>query len=73
MGPVTSYGYTDDVTLPVLLHAPSGLTPGTRVTLRAHASWLVCEKICIPEEASLELVLPVVAWYATPRTRVGPR
>ena len=69
VGPVMSYGYTDDVTLPVLLHAPSGLTPGTRVTLRAHASWLVCEKICIPEEASLELVLPVVAGTPPPDPR----
>jgi thiol:disulfide interchange protein/DsbC/DsbD-like thiol-disulfide interchange protein len=61
VGPVMSYGYTNDVILPVLLQAPSGLKPGTQVALKAHASWLVCEKICIPEEASLELLLPVVA------------
>jgi len=61
VGPAMSYGYTEEVILPVLLRAPPGLAPGTRVTLRADASWLVCEKICIPEEARVELALPVVA------------
>jgi thiol:disulfide interchange protein/DsbC/DsbD-like thiol-disulfide interchange protein len=69
VGPVMSYGYTNDVVLPVLLHAPSGLKPGTQVTLRAHVSWLVCEKICIPEEARLELSLPVVAGTPPPDPR----
>ena len=31
------------------------------VTIGGRASWLVCEKICIPEEARVELTLPVVA------------
>lgn len=69
VGPVMSYGYTEEVILPVLLRTPAGLTPGTRVTLRAHASWLVCEKICIPEEASVELTLPVVAGAPPPDPR----
>ena len=29
------------------------------MTLRGQASWLVCEKICIPEEAPVSLTLPV--------------
>ena len=54
-----SYGYTDEVVLPVPITAPAGLAPGTPVTLRGQASWLVCEKICIPEEAPVALTLPV--------------
>ncbi|MGH7333509.1 MAG: protein-disulfide reductase DsbD domain-containing protein, partial [Candidatus Rokuibacteriota bacterium] len=69
VGPVMSYGYTDEVILPVLLRAAPGLTPGTRVTLRAQASWLVCEKICIPEEAKVELTLPIVAGEPPPDPR----
>lgn len=68
-GPAMSYGYTGEVVLPVSLRAPPGLAPGMRVSLRAHASWLVCEKICIPEQASVELTLPVVAGEPPPEPR----
>jgi thiol:disulfide interchange protein len=59
VGALMSYGYTDEVVLLVPITAPAGLDPGGRVTLGGRASWLVCEKICIPEEASIELTLPV--------------
>ena len=39
----------------VPITAPAGLAPGARVTLRGQASWLVCEKMCIPEEAPVAL------------------
>jgi thiol:disulfide interchange protein DsbD len=58
-GSLMSYGYTGEVVLLVPVTAPRGLDPGTRVTLGGRASWLVCEKICIPEEAAVELALPV--------------
>ncbi|HXA96568.1 MAG TPA: thioredoxin family protein [Candidatus Dormibacteraeota bacterium] len=61
VGPVMSYGYSDEVVLLTRLTAPASLTPGTPITLRGHASWLVCEKICIPEEADVALTLPVIA------------
>jgi thiol:disulfide interchange protein DsbD len=59
VGPAMSFGYTDEVVLPVPITAPEGLTAAAPVTLRGRASWLVCEKICIPEEASVSLTLPV--------------
>ncbi len=34
--------------------------------LRAQADWLVCHDVCIPESATLELLLPVVAADTTP-------
>src|SRR5271154_3042984 len=59
VGPVVGYGYEDEVILPVTIDVPSGLQPGSDVTISAHASWLVCSDICIPEEADLSLSLPV--------------
>ena len=58
VGPAMSFGYTDEVVLPVPITAPAELSAAA-VTLRGHASWLVCEKICIPEEAPVSLTVPV--------------
>jgi thiol:disulfide interchange protein DsbD len=51
-GPFTSYAYTGEVLLPVTLTSPK---PGT---LAAHATWLICAKICVPEEAAFSIDLP---------------
>jgi thiol:disulfide interchange protein DsbD len=59
VGPLMSYGYTGEVVLLTRLAAPADLPAGTDVTLRGRASWLVCEKVCIPEEADVALTLPV--------------
>jgi thiol:disulfide interchange protein len=79
-GPVVGYGYRHDVVLPVTIDVPADLPPGTDVTLSAHASWLACSDICVPEEANLSLPLPVgtalapdaewVAAFATARARI---
>lgn len=55
-GPVMSYGYEGEVTLPVTLTVPATLDGPLEIV--AEASWLVCEKICIPEEGILRLRLP---------------
>jgi thiol:disulfide interchange protein DsbD len=59
VGPVVGYGYTDEVSLPVTIEVPAGLQPGSEVTLSAHASWLACSDICIPEDAELSISLAV--------------
>jgi thiol:disulfide interchange protein DsbD len=61
VAPLMSYGYTEETVLLTRLTAPAGLTAGAAVTLKARAAWLVCEKICIPEEADVALTLPVAA------------
>ena len=66
VGPAMSYGYTKEVVLLTRVTAPAEVRPGSRVTLRAHVSWLVCEKICIPEEADVALTLPVAAGRPAP-------
>jgi len=55
-GPTMSYGYETEVTLPVTITAPSSLDGP--LTVEARANWLVCEKICIPEEGVFRLSLP---------------
>lgn len=58
LGPLTNYGYSAEVTLPVQVTVPRNAAPGP-LTINAYASWLVCEDICIPEEAELSLTLTV--------------
>jgi thiol:disulfide interchange protein/DsbC/DsbD-like thiol-disulfide interchange protein len=53
-GSLMTYAYTGDLLLPVTV-TPTG-TGGTLV--KAHAEWLVCRDICVPEEASFQLNLP---------------
>jgi thiol:disulfide interchange protein len=58
-GGLSSYGYYGDVLFMMEATAPENLTPGTDYTLKAEADWLICEKVCIPEYADLELTLTV--------------
>ena len=59
VGPLMNFGYSDTVLLLTDIRAPSNLRAGTNVTIEAEATWLVCEKICIPEDGTLSLSLPV--------------
>src|SRR3954471_1049511 len=60
VGPLMDYGYEGTPWLLASLTAPADAAPGP-VTIRAHASWLVCQQICIPEDATLTLNLNVGA------------
>ena len=60
-GPVTNYGYEGEVTLLSSIKVPDAAKPGAPLTIQATAKWLVCKDVCIPQEARLSLVLPVVA------------
>ena len=55
-GTVMTYAYTGEFLLPVAIHSS-----GTSLTLHAHANWLVCKEICVPEEGDFTLSLPVGA------------
>lgn len=70
-GILTNYGYEGDLLLPLELTVPDGLAAGDTLRLEAHATWLVCEEICIPEEVNLSLALPV-AGAAVTDTLWGP-
>jgi thiol:disulfide interchange protein DsbD len=64
--PLTSYGYFDELLLPVEITPPAGLTPGTTVTLSGRADWLICTEICLPAWAEIRLELPVADRAAAP-------
>ena len=54
-GPVVAYAYSGELVLPVTIAPPSGDGP---FSVHADAKWLVCEKICVPEEGHFDLTLP---------------
>ncbi|HEV8072671.1 MAG TPA: protein-disulfide reductase DsbD domain-containing protein [Opitutaceae bacterium] len=58
-GTITGNGYEGEVFLPVAIKAPDTLKPGDTITLRAHAGWLMCQDVCMPGQADVELTLPV--------------
>lgn len=57
--PLVNFGFEGTVLLPVEITVPATAKPGEMLSLAANATWLVCEKICIPEEGSFRLDLPV--------------
>ena len=58
-GPLVNYGYEGGTLLPLTVTPPADLQPGQSFTIQAQGNWLVCEKICIPEEGSFTVTLPV--------------
>ena len=59
-GDIQTYGYVDEVLLMQEITPPAKVD-GSSAKLSADASWLVCEKICIPGSATLQMELPVSA------------
>lgn len=66
IGPLVNYGYEGELLLPMRFTAPADAKPGEPLRLVANAQWLVCHDVCIPESATLELLLPVAAAGTTP-------
>lgn len=58
-GPVMNYGYEGEVTLLTDVTIPADVRPGEPIPLRADVDWLVCEEVCIPEQVTLTLEIPV--------------
>src|SRR6266481_1345987 len=56
-GDIQTYGYQDEILLMQEITPPAKIDISP-VKLSAEANWLVCEKICIPGGANLELELP---------------
>ncbi len=56
-GPLMSYGYNETTLLIAEVRVPDEV--GEQVRFAGRADWLVCDdEVCIPERASIELVLP---------------
>jgi len=61
IGPLVNYGYEGRAALLVDLTVPADAKPGGRFQPTAEVRWLVCKDVCIPEQVSLGLDLPVAA------------
>lgn len=73
IGPLVNYGYEGDLLLPLALQVQPGVRPGSTLRLQADAEWLVCNDVCIPENATLTLELPVAEPGVTPgQTALAP-
>ncbi len=64
---IISYAFEDRVLLPMRLHISENAEPGQIITIKAQATYLVCEAICLPEMA--ELTLPLVIGEAVKDAR----
>jgi thiol:disulfide interchange protein DsbD len=71
-GDIQIYGYHDEVLLLQEITPPASLKDST-VQLAAEATWLVCEKICIPGSAKLKLDLPVAGQTASANEEIFSR
>ncbi|MGE5097723.1 MAG: protein-disulfide reductase DsbD family protein [Betaproteobacteria bacterium] len=58
VGPLMNYGYEDEVVLLSELTPPANAKEGPQ-PIKAHAEWLVCKDVCIPEKGELDFTLPV--------------
>jgi thiol:disulfide interchange protein DsbD len=61
VGPLMDYGYENQVILATPVQVPLDAKPGTSVHLGAKVSMLVCADVCVPQDATLALDIPVVA------------
>jgi len=71
-GDIQTYGYQDEVLLMQEIIPPAKIDSSS-VKLSAEANWLVCEKICIPGSASLQLELPTSTTSAPINTEMFAR
>ena len=59
--PLASYGYDREVHLLGAVHVPVDARVGSRATLSATVTWVVCREECFADEVDLALTLPVGA------------
>jgi cytochrome c biogenesis protein CcdA len=60
VGPLTSFGYENEVLLLVPVSVDGNFQPSQGGNLHALLNWLACKDICIPGRAELNLNMPVV-------------
>jgi thiol:disulfide interchange protein/DsbC/DsbD-like thiol-disulfide interchange protein len=57
-GDILTYGYSDEVLLIQEITPPTAID-ATTAKLSVEANWLVCERLCIPGNATLDIQLPI--------------
>jgi thiol:disulfide interchange protein len=71
LGPLMNYGYVGDVLLPIAVNVPASAKVGSTALLQADVTFLVCADICVPEEAKLQISVPVTGGNPTPDPKWG--
>ena len=66
VGPIKSYAMAGDVWLPIEITVNETVDPNQPLTLKAHAFYLVCDDICIPEDGKLSLPMGVGSTRGNP-------
>jgi thiol:disulfide interchange protein/DsbC/DsbD-like thiol-disulfide interchange protein len=56
-----NYGYEHKLVLPTEITIPATAKPGDTITVGGKFDWLICQDVCVPEDAELSLTLPVEA------------
>ncbi|MGV6801028.1 MAG: protein-disulfide reductase DsbD family protein [bacterium] len=69
--PLVNFGHQGEPAFLVDLTAPTNAIPGTQVTITVLATWLICDDICVPEEANLSITLPIASEPAGEDMRGG--
>lgn len=64
-GPLVTYSYVGTVLLPVTI-TPTGAQSGNSYPLQVKVDVLVCKDICVPESATLQVVLPASSEESSP-------
>ena len=71
-GPLTDFGYEGEVLLPVPIKVAADAKVGSVIPIKAKVTFLVCEEICIPEEAELQTSIKVGAKTSADAQWGGP-
>lgn len=61
VGPIVSYAMGGEVWLPVEITLDETLNPDRAIMLKAHAYFLVCDELCVPEDGSISIPMGVGA------------
>jgi thiol:disulfide interchange protein DsbD len=69
---IVSYGHHGDVVLATTVPIAATAKPGTALRVEAEARWLVCEKVCVPEQGRFALILPVGDGAAAGKSGASP-
>src|SRR5262249_38785189 len=73
VGPLMNYGFEGEAVLPVPIEVPASAKVGDVAHVAAKVQMLVCAEVCVPQDASLSLDVPIVAGAAPPNPLWGPK
>lgn len=71
-GKITGNGYEGEVLHFFQITPPASLAAGSDVTLKALVEWLMCQDVCMPGDANVELTLPVKSDDPAANSAVAP-